>query len=172
MKKNKFFNVFLVASLGVAALLAASACGGDDQASSSNIPEEKSEYLVNGFNSLDDLYATKFIGVLPTDTMRMHINGMKEFISEGQGSLIYENLQGSYHEAFMLFENSSAPEIDAFVLIKFPINPAVANAETICSSVYPFFSCAYFKTAGSTPHAPQVGAVTMVPLSAFCSATA
>lgn len=113
MKKNKFFNVFLVASLGVAALLAASACGGDDQASSSKIPEEKSEYLVNGFNSLDDLYATKFIGVLPTDTMRMHINGMKEFISEGQGSLIYENLQGSYHEAFMLFENSSAPEIDA-----------------------------------------------------------
>ena len=35
-----------------------------------------------------------------------------------------------------------------------------------------FFSCIYLSTAGTTPHAPQVGAVTMVPQSAFCSLTA
>ena len=36
----------------------------------------------------------------------------------------------------------------------------------------PFLSCIYLSTAGTIPQEPQVGAVTMMPQSAFCSLTA
>jgi hypothetical protein len=49
---------------------------------------------------------------------------------------------------------------------------ALAKAWGISSSVKLRVTWAYFRTAGRTPQAPQVGAVTTVPLSAFCSATA
>ena len=52
------------------------------------------------------------------------------------------------------------------------IGTAVAKACTIFSSEYPQRSCAYLSTAGNTPHAPQVGAVTIVPPEAFSSLTA
>ena len=47
-----------------------------------------------------------------------------------------------------------------------------ATARMICRSGKPFCSCMYFSTEGSTAQEPQVGAVTMVPQSAFCSLAA
>jgi hypothetical protein len=62
--------------------------------------------------------------------------------------------------------------MEALVFTKFPINPAVAKArETSCLSSRRD-SCKYRSTAGTTPHAPHVGAVTTAPPDAFCSDTA
>ena len=65
-----------------------------------------------------------------------------------------------------------APLMEAFVLIILPIIPAVASASSTSASVKPCFSCIYRSTAGTTPLAPQVGAVTTVPPEALCSLTA
>ena len=56
--------------------------------------------------------------------------------------------------------------------VRLPMIPAVARPRQITSSETPRVSWKYFKTAGKTPQAPQVGAVTMVPPEAFCSLTA
>ena len=113
--KNRFIKILVAASLGVAALAIASGCEGlqSTSDSQSDTVEEKSEYLLSGFNSLDDLYVIKPIGILPTDTLKMDITEQTSFVLEGTGSLVYENIHGAYHEAFLLFENSNAPEINA-----------------------------------------------------------
>ena len=68
--------------------------------------------------------------------------------------------------------NNFWSELKAFFLIILPMRPPVARARTICSSEKPRLSCIYFKTEGTTPQAPQVGAITIVPPPAFCSLVA
>ena len=66
----------------------------------------------------------------------------------------------------------SAPEIEALCRTRLPNRPATPSASAILRSGRSYFCCIYMSTAGSTPQLPQVGAVTMVPFPAFCSATA
>ena len=66
----------------------------------------------------------------------------------------------------------SAPEMEAFVLMIFPTMPAAAQAWSMSLSEKPSCSCLKTNTAGSTPLAPQVGAVTTTPPPAFSSLTA
>src|SRR5512140_2068435 len=67
------------------------------------------------------------------------------------------------------WQPTSAPEMDALNLARFPINPAVANAWRILPDVQLNVPCRYFKTAGRIPLEPQVGAVTITPPEAFSS---
>lgn len=70
------------------------------------------------------------------------------------------------------WQPTSAPEIEALDFTIFPINPAVASALIIFSSLILYCSWLIFKTAGKIPQEPHVGAVTTSPPDAFCSETA
>src|SRR5512140_3318131 len=70
------------------------------------------------------------------------------------------------------WQPTSAPEMEALCFARFPINPAVASAYTTLLLEHASLPCRYFKTAGTIPHDPQVGAVTTIPPEAFSSETA
>ena len=70
------------------------------------------------------------------------------------------------------WQPASAPLTEAFVLTTFPTIPAAASARRMVSSERACLFCKYKSTAGSTPLAPQVGAVTTTPPLAFSSAVA
>ena len=116
-KKNKrLLHTLLSCALGFSAICLAVGCGASSENSTSSTGQdavEKSEYLISGFNTMDDLYAIKPIGVLPTDAFVMDINAQADYLLEGKGSLKYENVQGAYHEAFLLFENTAAADMNA-----------------------------------------------------------
>ena len=75
-------------------------------------------------------------------------------------------------EPISAWQPHSAPEMEAFVLMRSPITPPAASARTMSSSEKPRSSCIYSSAAGITPLEPHVGAVTISPPEAFCSATA
>ena len=134
-KNNRWLQILLSGSMCIGVMCFAGGCkfsqGDSNSSSSEETPIEKSEYLISGFNSIDDLYAVKPIGVLPTDAFIMDINSQSDLVSEGKGSLKYENAQGSYHEAFLLFENSYAPEINAQKISTVSVDVYNPNAETV-----------------------------------------
>lgn len=99
--------------------------------SSSDSSVEASEYLINGFNCMDDLYAVKPIGVEPTDAFVMDVNTRPEFVSEGKGSLVYQNVAGAYHEVFLLFENTAAADMDTQKISAVSVDVYNPNAETV-----------------------------------------
>ena len=71
------------------------------------------------------------------------------------------------------WQPASAPLIDAFTLVMFPITPATASASITSSSVTSsVWWRRKYSTPGTMPHAPHVGAVTTVSPPALFSATA
>ncbi len=138
-KNNRWLQILLSGSLCLSAICFAGGCtSSQDNESSSNgdAVEEKSEYLISGFNGVDDLYAIKPIGVLPTDAFIMDINSQADFVSEGTGSLKYENVQGAYHEAFLLFEHTSAVDMNAQKISTVSVDVYNPNAETAGFSLH------------------------------------
>ena len=129
-KNNRLLQKLLSCALCLGAICFVGGCAADD-VSSSTETTEKSEYLVSGFNSMDDLYAIKPIGVLPTDAFVMDIADQADFVAEGAGSLKYENVQGAYHEAFLLFENTAAADIDAQKISTVSVEVYNANEDAV-----------------------------------------
>ena len=130
--KGKRLNCGLsLLAAGILSVALFGGCNGGADSSSGGDSTPKSEYLLNGFNNYDDLYAVKPIGVMPSDTFKMDINKDTEFLKVGAGSLRYENVHGSYHEAFMLFENSVAAEIDARKISSVSVDVFNANERVV-----------------------------------------
>ncbi len=139
-KNNRWLQILLSGSICIGVMCFASGCKflqkDSSSSSSEETPIEKSEYLISGFNSIDDLYAIKPIGVLPTDAFIMDINSQADFVSEGTGSLKYENVQGAYHEAFLLFEHTSAVDMNAQKISTVSVDVYNPNAETAGFSLH------------------------------------
>ena len=133
-KNNRLFQGLLSGALCLGVICFAGGCkflSDDSSSSTGGEAVEKSEYFISGFNNMDDLYALKPIGVVPTDAFVMDINSQANFVSEGKGSLKYENVQGAYHEMFLLFEHTAAADMNTQKLSTVSVDVYNPNTETV-----------------------------------------
>ncbi len=121
IKKHFYMVVSLL--LACSMLLGVVSCGRKKP-----VKEEKEQtaFLLNGFDSMDDLYRIKPIDTQATDVMQYSINTEKNYIKNGAGSLRYEDFNGSYHGILLFLEKTVAANADIKTADK--ISASVFNA--------------------------------------------
>ena len=106
MKKRKFLYGFLCVLLLFSVFVGVCACQKDDKPADDGTQEQNIAGLVNGFDTIDDLYSIKFnVGTDYPADYKGEINTDKNYIKDGKGSLKITYRSGGHPEPVIYCSN-------------------------------------------------------------------
>ena len=73
--------------------------------------------LVNGFETIDDIYSLTAIEIAPDDEYKLSLNTDKQYVSDGSASLKYTFAAGGSHLFCQYIANGKLPDIDVSKLM-------------------------------------------------------